>query len=140
MTPELKKDNKIDFNTIKEMSGNSSYAKLLGLKIEEVTEGRAKISMKLTEELMNPSNSPHGGAILSLADHTCGTAAMTMGYCVGSQSSYNFISSANIGEELIAESWVIHNGRRTRILEVEVKREDGKIVAKGIVTATIIES
>ena len=58
MTPELKKDNKIDFNTIKEMSGNSSYAKLLGLKIEEVTEGRAKISMKLTEGLMNPSNSP----------------------------------------------------------------------------------
>ena len=139
MTVEIKNANQIDFNTIMEMSGNSTYAKLLGLQILEVTEGRARISMKLTEDLMNPSNSPHGGAILSLADHTCGTAAMTMGYCVGSQSSYNFISSAAIGEEIIAESWVIHNGRRTRILEVEVKREDGKIVAKGIVTATVLE-
>ena len=128
-----------DVESIFELSNNSSYAKLLGLNVVEVEMGRAKISMKIKEELTNPTKAPHGGAILSLADHTCGTAAMTLGPCVGGQFSVNFTSSPKMGEEIVAEARVIHNGRRTRIIEVEVKSQDDKLVAKGTAVGIVLE-
>ncbi len=135
----MKSTDSVDLDSIAEMSNNSNYAKLLGLKVIEVSEGKARISMKIKEEILNPSNSPHGGAILSLADHTCGTAAMTLGPCVGGQFSVNFLASPNVNEDLVAEAGVIHNGRRTRIIEVEVRNCNGKLVAKGTAVGIVLE-
>jgi len=127
-----------NLDSIRKASADSGYAKHLGLRIVEVSKGRAKISMELKEELANPSGAPHGGAILSLADHTCGTAAMTLGPCVGGQFSVNFIASPSMGEDIIAEAKVIHDGRRTRIIEVEVKEGEGRLVAKGTAVGVVI--
>ncbi|MDY6855721.1 MAG: PaaI family thioesterase [Thermodesulfobacteriota bacterium] len=135
----MKNSAPVDLDSIAEMSHNSSYARHLGLEVIEVSKGRARISMKIKEELLNPSNSPHGGAILSLADHTCGTAAMTLGPCVGGQFSVNFLSSPNLDQELVAEAGVIHNGRRTRIIEVEVRDPNAKLVAKGTAVGIVLE-
>jgi len=139
MSVEVKSDISFDVHSVFELSSNSSYAKLLGLKVIEVSKGRARISMKLKEELLNPSKAPHGGAILSLADHTCGTAAMTLGLCIGGQFSVNFIASPKTGEDIVAEAWVIHNGRKTRIIEVEVKDQDDRLVAKGTAVGIVLE-
>ena len=128
-----------DVDSIAEISNNSSYARLLGLQVLEVQMGRARISMQIKEELTNPTKATHGGSILSLADHTCGTAAMTMGPCVGGQFSVNFTSSPKVGEEIVAEAKVIHNGRRTRIIDVEVKNENNKLVAKGTAVGIVLE-
>ncbi|MFH2011089.1 MAG: PaaI family thioesterase [Pseudomonadota bacterium] len=135
----MKYDVSFDANSVFELSQNSSYAKLLGMKVLEVSEGRAKISMKLTEELLNPLNSPHGGAIFSLADHAGGTAALTLGPCVGTQTSANFIASPETGEVIVAEARVVHNGRKTRIVEVEVKDKDGRLLVKGTAVAIVLE-
>lgn len=139
MSVETKSNISYDVHSISEMSNNSSYARLLGLKVIEVFKGSASISMKLKEELLNPSKAPHGGAILSLADHACGTAAMTLGPCVGGQFSVNFISSPKIGEDIVAKAWVVHNGRKTRIIEVEVKDQDDRLVAKGTAVGIVLE-
>ncbi|KAF0123270.1 MAG: hypothetical protein COW04_08600 [Deltaproteobacteria bacterium CG12_big_fil_rev_8_21_14_0_65_43_10] len=139
MSVKTKSNISHDVHSISEMSNNSSYAKLLGLKVIEVSKGKARISLKLKQELLNPSKAPHGGAILSLADHTCGTAAMTLGPCVGGQFSVNFISSPKIDEDIVAEAWVIHNGRKTRIIEVEVKDQSDRLVAKGTAVGIVLE-
>lgn len=139
MSVETKSNVSYDVDSLFEMSKNSTYARFLGLKVVEVSKGRAKISMKLNEDMLNPSRSPHGGAILSLADHTCGTAAMTLGPCVGGQFSVNFIASPKIGEEIVAEASIIHNGRRTRIIEVEVRSQDDRLVAKGTAVGIVLE-
>ncbi len=139
MNTESKNNVPYDADSLFEMSENSTYARLLGLKVIEVSRGRAIISMKVNEDMLNPSKSPHGGAILSLADHTCGTAAMTLGPCVGGQFSVNFIASPKIGEEIIAEARIIHNGRRTRIIEVEVKGQDHRLIAKGTAVGVVLQ-
>ena len=128
----------INLDSIHTACADSGYAKHLGLKVIKVSEGTAKISMELKAELANPSGAPHGGAILSLADHTCGTAAMTLGPCVGGQFSVNFIASPNMGENIVAEAKVIHNGRRTRIIEVEVKEGEGRLVAEGTAVGVVL--
>ena len=139
MSAETKDNSCFDATSLFEMSKNCSYARLLGLNVISVSEGKATISMKLNEDMLNPSRSPHGGAILSLADHTCGTAAMTLGPCVGGQFSVNFIAAPNVGEDVVAEARIIHNGRRTRIIEVEVKSQDGRLVAKGTAVGIVLE-
>ena len=139
MSVETKSNISYDIHSISEMSNNSSYARLLGLKVIEVFKGSARISMKLKDDLLNPSKAPHGGAILSLADHACGTAAMTLGPCVGGQFRVNFISSPKIGEDIVAKAWVVHNGRKTRIIEVEVKSQDDRLVAKGTAVGIVLE-
>ena len=139
MSGETKKDIPYDPNLVYEMGTNASYAKLLGLNVVEVCKGSAKISMKLNEDMLNPSKAPHGGVILSLADHACGTAAMTLGPCVGGQFSVNFLASPKVGEELVAEASVIHSGRRTRIIEVQVKNRAERIIAKGTAVGIVLE-
>jgi len=139
MSAEMKNQNSLDIDSITQISGNSNYAKLLGFTVIDVQNGKARISMKITEKLTNPTNATHGGAILSLADHTCGTAAMTMGPCVGGQFSVNFMSSPPVGEEIIAEAEVIHNGRRTRIIDVKVISQNDKLVAKGTAVAIVLK-
>ena len=137
MSVETKNNISPDIHSIPEMVDNCNYAKLLGLKVTKISKGRARVSMKIKKELLNPLNSPHGGAIISLADHACGTAALTLGQCVGSQFSVNIITAPKTGEEIVAEAWVINNGRRTRTIEVEVKDQDDRLVAKGLAVAIV---
>ena len=63
---------------------------------------------------------------------------MTLGPCVGGQFSVNFISAPKVGDEIVAHAWIIHNGRRTRIIEVEVRNNDGKLVAKGTAVGIVL--
>jgi len=52
----------------------SAFARLLGMRIVEASDGRATVTMG-TEGMMNPHGVFHGGAIFSLADQAFGVAA-----------------------------------------------------------------
>ena len=139
MTVDMISNFSFDEDSVFEMCNKSNYAKLLGLKVIEVSSGKARVAMELDERLVNPTNFAHGGAILSLADHTCGTAALTLGMCIGGQFSVNFLSSPKNGETVFADANVIHNGRRTRVIDVEIKNQDDKMIAKGTAVAIVLD-
>ena len=50
------------------------YADLIGLKIDEQTNGHSKCSLKPEEKLFNPHHVLHGAVIYSLADTGMGAA------------------------------------------------------------------
>lgn len=75
----------------------------LGIELVSATPGRAKMSMTVRSDMLNCLGILHGGIIFSLADTALGFAAN-----VGNIVSYTysstiyFLSSATLGEELIA--------------------------------------
>lgn len=55
------------------------HAKALGLTVEEIADGRAKIRMPYQADLIGDPDTKviHGGAVFALMDTCCGTAVMT---------------------------------------------------------------
>ncbi len=106
------------------------FANYMGIKLLELGEGYSKLSMKVTEEMLNFHNVPHGGAIFALADaafaagsnsHNNASFALTM--CI------NYRRPVKAGTILIAECEEESVGKSTGLYRIKVITEDGKLVA-----------
>jgi acyl-CoA thioesterase len=106
-------------------------ARFLGMKITELTPGYAKIVMKLVPEYENFNGLIFGGMIMAVADQAFAYASNSLVQpSIASQFNIHFINQVSVGDELIAECWVVKSGRRVGISEMTVTTQDGKIIAK----------
>lgn len=122
---------------IKKMANECPYYKLLGMVVEEIVEGSAKICMDVKKEHLQMFGAAHGGSIISLADSAAAIAAMYMYYpkMVSTiEIKTNIIGRALEGEKLIAIGKVIHKGKSTVVSESEVRTQDGRLIAKSLAT------
>lgn len=108
---------------------NEPYVQLLGLQLEELREGYAQIRMKLKSDFHNIFQVTHGGAIFSLIDEAFEMAcnshledAMAMSLMV------NYLKPATTGT-LTASCYEIALTRKTGLYDIEVRNEEGEIVA-----------
>lgn len=105
----------------------------------EVWPGHAKISIDVPDTAFNLYGNLHGGFIFSLCDITAGMAAYAYEYSnVTQHGSINFIKGFREGV-LYVEANSIHKGTRSVVNRVEVKTEDGKIIAAGDFTMYLLE-
>jgi len=125
---------------VRKVVNNSPYCQLLGMEIMEIKEGESKMQMPFKEGLTHPYRVVHGGAIASLADSSVGMALVSLvepedriGTIEFKINFFTFISKGN----LEAHAKIIHKGSKTAVGEVEVKNEEGKLVAKVIATYSI---
>lgn len=110
----------------------SGYISLLGIKVVEVREGYAKVEVEIDESHINPMGAAHGGLIFSLADVTAGSCANSFGNKASTLSSnINFLVPAMKGRKLTGESILIKNGKTVKVIDVQIKDDRDKIVAKG---------
>jgi acyl-CoA thioesterase len=65
--------------TIKEFFKRDKLAEYLGIKLVDVSNGKAVAKMVVKEEHLNGINTVHGGAIFTLADFTFAVAANSHG-------------------------------------------------------------
>ena len=117
---------------------NSPFVSHLGITIEAIEPGRARLKLPYTDELPTMGEVVHGGAISSLIDTAAATAAWagadvperpkasTVGLTV------NFLAPAS-AQAVIADASVVRRGAIT-VIEVDVAGEDGTAVAKALVT------
>jgi acyl-CoA thioesterase len=104
---------------------------MLGIKLEELAEGFARLSLNTKPEFLNFVNTVHGGIIVTLADSAFGYALNSIHFpTVACQLNIHFLNPTLAGEQLVAESRVVKSGKRTMMAEVDVKTYDGKLVAK----------
>jgi len=113
------------------------YYTLLNIKIEEVKDGYARLTMKLKEKHLQFLKTVHGGAIASLADSaaawaTVGSAGLNA-VPVTVEMKINFLVPVESGR-LIAEARIVHRGKTISLSDVEVKDNKGRLVAKSLVT------
>ncbi|MFQ5953258.1 MAG: PaaI family thioesterase [Candidatus Omnitrophota bacterium] len=113
------------------------YYTLLNIKIEEVKDGYARLTMNLEEKHLQFLKTVHGGAIASLADSaaawaTVGSAGLKA-VPVTVEMKINFLAPVESGR-LIAEARIVHKGLKISLSDVEVKDNKGRLVAKSLVT------
>jgi acyl-CoA thioesterase len=111
------------------MEKNDSFRELLRIKILEVKDGYAKMSMTIAKEHTNIHGFTHGGIIFSLAD--CAFAELTnfgSTKAVAVQVSINFIRPTQAGDTLTAEATRASEGKTFSICNITVSKEN-KLVA-----------
>ena len=112
------------------MLENDKVAVWLKVELLEVEEGRSKIAAVVREDMLNAAGVCQGGAIFSLADFAFALAANSYGkVALGTSSNITFVNPAFKGERLIAEAFERGRTKRRGVYEVEVKKEDGTLVA-----------
>lgn len=106
------------------------YARLLGIRLEELEPGHALVKMNLTTDNNNIFGAIHGGAIFSLMDSVFELTVNSHGtVAVALNVSVNYINPALAGETIHAEGWEISRSNRISTCKIEVKGGDGRIIA-----------
>ena len=102
-----------------------------GLKIEEVREDYARVSMIVRADMLNGHGFAHGGMIFALADsafaYVCNGANHAS---MAAQASIVFLDKVREGETLIAEATEVAREGRAGVTRVAVKAGDGRAVAE----------
>jgi acyl-CoA thioesterase len=120
-----------DITELKAKGGSEPIASFLGMKLEELSPGYAKVAMKLKPEYRNFNGLTFGGIIMAVADQAFAYGSNSLSYpSLASQFNIHFVAGAGVADELIAECRVVRSGRRVGISEIVVTNQDGKLIAK----------
>ena len=119
-----------------EFTKNIPFSEHLGIKVDSLETGVARLSMLVKPEFMTSWGTAHGGSILSLLDITLSMTARTLydppRSVMTIDLSTQFISTAT--GMLKAEGRVMKAGQSTIFCEGEARDEKGELVAKAIGT------
>lgn len=97
----------------------------LGMQLEQVGPGQARVSMVVRSDMVNGWDVCHGGLIASLADSTFALACNSHGtVTVASGFEIDFLEPARLGDQLIAEAQERVRRGRSGIYDVTVTRGD----------------
>lgn len=105
------------------------FRELLGVRVLDVKDGYARLSMTITKEYTNRHSFTHGGVIFALAD--CAFAEATnygTNKAVAVQVSINFVRPSGEGDTLLAEANRVSDGKTFSVYSVTVSKEN-KILA-----------
>lgn len=110
--------------------GQDRASQGLGMVLESVREGDAKLSLEVAPRMVNGHGICHGGIIFSLADSAFAFACNSQNrVSVGSSCSIEFVRPAKLGDQLIATAGVVHQGNRSGICDVTVVEQTQRVVA-----------
>ena len=114
-------------------------SKLLGEKILEAKDGRARMELPVVPQLLNPGGFLHGGALATLVD-SAGTVAIMAAPSnaehrpgVTTDLNISYLAPTKDGS-VIADARAVKVGRTLAFADVEVRRGDGTVVAVGRIT------
>ncbi len=112
------------------------FAEHLGVKVDSLEKGVARLSLEIRPEFTTSWGTAHGGSILSLLDITLSMSARTLydppRSIMTIDLSTQFIGTAT--GVLRAEGRVVRAGQTTIFCEGEARTEMGELVAKAIGT------
>ena len=112
------------------------FSQHLGIKVDTLEKGVARLSMAVRPEFMISWGTAHGGSILALLDITLSMTARTLFHPPRSIMTID-LSTQFIGTTtgvLRAEGRVMKAGQTTIFCEGEARSDSGELVAKAIGT------
>ena len=103
----------------------------LGMVIEEVRAGYARLRMTVRPDMLNGHAYCHGGFIFALADSAFAFACNSRNRAtVAAGAAIEYLAPVGAGEVLVAEGQERALGGRLGVYDVVVRREDGAEVAQ----------
>ncbi|WP_205696720.1 PaaI family thioesterase [Conexibacter sp. SYSU D00693] len=118
---------------------HSPLARLLGIRVGELGDDRARLELPFRDELATMADVVHGGAVATLAD----TAAMAAAWSIDEPAPANpagatvslhtdFLAPAR--GDLVADAEVLRRGGRLSFVRVEVRDAQEALVATASAT------
>jgi len=102
----------------------------LGIALEAVRPGFARLGMSVREDMLNGHDMCHGGMIFTLADTAFAYACNSYNaVAVAQTAQVTFCLAARKGDRLTAEAEMRQQGGRTGVYDVKVTDQEGRVVA-----------
>ena len=115
---------------IKEFFKRDKFAELAGIELLEVSPGKAKAKMTVAKHHLNGVDIVHGGAIFTLADLVFAVASNSHGtIAVAINATISYFKASPVGTTLIAEGREIACNPKLGTYIIEVKNEQGEMIA-----------
>ena len=113
------------------MWNNDNASRGLGMVIEEVRPGYARLNMKIRDDMTNGQDIAHGGFIFTLADSAFAFACNSHNqFAVAQHCAVTFLAPGQKGETLTAEAVERHNAGRSGLYDVTVTNQSGEKIAE----------
>ncbi len=112
------------------------YANWLGALIEAIEPGYSRVSLVVTEAMLNFHGMTHGGLLFSLGDIAFAAASNSHGQtAVALNVSTGFLRATGVGDHLVAEAKEVHLGGATALYDIVVTEQNsGQLIAKSQAT------
>ncbi|MCH7842101.1 MAG: PaaI family thioesterase [Chloroflexi bacterium] len=120
----------------------SPFAELLDMRVSDPDDGSSTVVMPIKPGHLQQAGRVQGGIVVALADYAMyrairpllkpGEGTTTI------EIKVNFLAAAEKGE-LTATATIIDHGRRLIVGEMEVKDQDGKLIAQGLGTYLVLQ-
>ena len=102
----------------------------LGMRVDEVRPGYARLSMAVTANMVNGHQLCHGGLIFALADSTFAFACNSHNQrAVAAGASIEFLAPAFLGDRLTAEGMEQARAGRSGVYDMKVRNQKGALIA-----------
>lgn len=103
----------------------------LGMHIDAVGPGTARISMEIEQRMSNGHGNCHGGFIFTLADSAFAFACNSRNHIVvGQHCSISYLMPAKVGDVLSAEASETSLRGRSGIYDIRITNQNGEHVAE----------
>ena len=130
---------------VRERAARNRFWQYVGIQVDDVGEGWAKLSVRVRDDLRNAAGAPvHGGVHATLVDAAIGAALGTLSEASEggvNQSTVDlnvtFVAAAR-GDVLFAEGRIVKRGRSIAFGETRVTDAHGTLVALGRATYVIL--
>lgn len=118
---------------------NNQYMKDMNITLTAMQEGYACGEMRVTDNVLNPYHSVHGGALYSLADIISGIAACSHGRFASTVSgNMNYIRPAMDTDKIVCEAKEIRHGNRLAVYDVLLRDDKDELLETGTFTFYIM--
>ncbi|MDJ0612556.1 MAG: hydroxyphenylacetyl-CoA thioesterase PaaI [Rhizobiaceae bacterium] len=113
------------------MWANDEASQSLGMKIEDISAGRAVLSMPVRADMLNGQRICHGGYMFLLADSAFAFACNGYNqFTVAQACKIDFLAPAFEGDVLDAVAQERYREGRSGIYDCTVTNQDGKVIAE----------
>ena len=111
------------------MMARDASSRFLGVGLEEIRPGYARMAMTVTADMLNGLGLCHGGFTFKLADDAFAYACNSYNRnAVGVTCTVTYPASAHLGDRLVAEATEVLRKGRTGVYDVTVTNQKGEVV------------
>jgi len=124
-----------DPQRLAELAGKTMYerdpaSQALGMALDAIRPGYARMSMRVRDDMLNGHGTCHGGYIFMLADSAFAFACNSHNFnTVGAGCTIDYLAPARAGDMLVAEAVERALSGKTGVYDVVVTDQDGRKVA-----------
>lgn len=115
---------------LKQMAQNEPFARLLDIKVLEISDGYARVEAKITKDMLNIHGITHGGALFAIVDEAFEMASNSHGtVAVALNMNITFFAPTRAGDTLQATAKEINRTKRTATYQIDVRDSEARPIA-----------